>query len=520
VDGPGRRAEEMGVRRRHDGRAAICRPGAAWDGAAVMPNPRRENGLATALLLVVCVLGGIPLVIWLTPHQQLSVAGQHLSVGARAPSLSLVGPARLVQIGNTELDIARLRVYGPLRPELTVGPVERDALITTLLEPQRRHTAQAEAVHTLGAGFARWYGWATVLLLAFLFAATAAVASVRLLVALRRLSRQEHHPVTAVEVWHRMSRQIRRMAALALGVSLLAWIASGTLAYAGAVRGLRDVRSLSDLVGNYYLSPSPVGPPVSGYQGAVIGDSRASRVGGPVVPDADEDDQACVRSTDSLAAELGHLLDTRVLNLACPGASITEGLREPQQQGGRTLPAQVGRLKQVQDLDFVVVVIGPNDLFWGDFLAYCYTVDICRDNLTNGEFDYRLAAFDRSYGDLLRDLNDLPGSPQVIVMTSYDAFAPDADCADTRGPAGSQGLSPQNIALLADRNAQLNRVLVTGAERYGFDVARPQLAPLCAPDTDGLGPDLQGLRDPHPFHPTGIGMIRLAAAVAHAVRPL
>ena len=46
---------------------------------------------------------------------------------------------------------------------------------------------------------------------------------------------------------------------------------------------------------------------------------------------------------------------------------------------------------------------------WTDFLRYCYGVPDCADALTQNEFDYRLAAFDRAYGDLLVDLNDLPG---------------------------------------------------------------------------------------------------------------
>jgi hypothetical protein len=243
------------------------------------------------------------------------------------------------------------------------------------------------------------------------------------------------------------------------------------------------------------------------------------RVGGPPVPDGSPDDVACARSTDSLAAEIGQLIPARVLNLACPSATITSGLRGPQDQGGRSIPAQIGVLKQVQNLRFVVVAIGPNDMGWTDFLRYCYGVPDCSDQLTQGEFDYRLAAFDRVYGDLLIDLNDLPGRPQVIVVTSYDPFLPDADCADTRAE-GHPGLNPAKIELLHARNKQLNDVLAAGAEKYGFAVARPELAPLCTKGDDGLGPDLQGMSDPFPFHPTGIGSLRMASSVVRLIQPL
>jgi lysophospholipase L1-like esterase len=480
---------------------------------------RELRSWPTLTLVAVCLFAGMPATIALTPSQELSVAGQHLAVGARNPSLSVSGPAQLVQIGNTKLDLARLNIYGPLRPQLTLGPVQRDAAAATLLDPQRRREAQAQAVPAIAGGFLRWYGWATLGLLAFTLTASAVVGLLRLSVTLRR----QHRRLTATEIWHRSSGQLRGMTIVAVATVMLAWAAAGALAYAGTMHGLREVRSLADLVGAHYTAPSAVGPPVRGFSGAVIGDSRVSRVGGPLVEVPTEDDRACVRSTDSLANQVGVVLGTRVLNLACPGASIARGLRGPQEQGGRVLPAQVGRLKQTEGLRFVVVAVGPNDLYWGDFLAYCYAVANCRDNLMHGEFGYRLAAFDREYGDLLQDLNELPGKPQIIIMTSYDVFEPDADCDDTRGPAGApaaHGLDRASIQLLAERNADLNAVLTTGAGKYGFDVATPRLTALCEPDDDQLGPDLQGLRDGYPFHPTGVGVIRMASSVALVVKPL
>ncbi len=473
----------------------------------------------TALVCLLCLLLGLPATILLTPDQDVVVAGQSLSVGARPPTLSLSGPAQLVQIGNTQLDIAPLRVYGPLRPRLTLGPVQRNAAAAAALEDGNGHDVRDAAVTTIRDGFVRWYVWAALILLAITAALTAVVSCVRMLVTLRREVRNEHKPLTTAEIWHRSSAQIRGMTVGAVIVTMLGWGAAGGLAYTGAVSGLAEVRSLSDLVGTYYVTPSPVGPAVHGYVGAVIGDSRAARAGGPLVDPATDDDRACARSADSLANEIGTLTGARVANLACTGASITAGLRGPQIQGGRVLPPQVALLKQIEGLQFVVVVIGPNDVSWTDQLRYCYSVAACQDNLTRGEFGYRLAAFDRDYGNLLHDLNDLPGSPQIIVMTSYDVFMPDATCADARGPIGAPGLNPDSIRLLVDRTRQLNDVLVGGAEKYGFGVAEPSVKPLCDDGVDQLGPDIQGLTDSSPFHPTGIGMIRLASSVVRLIAP-
>jgi lysophospholipase L1-like esterase len=480
---------------------------------------RELQSWATWLLVALCVLVGIPAVIVFTPDQQISVAGQHLSIGARTPSLSLSGPAQLVQIGNTELDITPLDIFGPLRPRLTLGPVQRNAGAAAAIDPATSKQANADALGTVIGAFVWWYVWATILLVLFTLAATAAAGYLRILVTLRRHSREQHRMLTVAEIWHQSARQIRGMSIVAVVLVLAVWVGAGLFAYRGTVAGLHNVRSVENLVGTYYVAPSPEGPPVQGYTGAVIGDSRASRVGGPLVADATPDDKACGRSSDSLANEVGRLLDQRVLNLACPSASIPFGLRAPQEQNGRLLPAQVGVLKQMQGLRFVVVMIGPNDLAWTDFLKYCYSVDNCQDRLTEGEFTYRLAALDRDYGNLLQDLNDLPGKPQIIVVTSYDVFKPDASCDDAQGPPEARGLNPQNIQLLLRRNAQLNDVLANGAGKYTFDVARPALTTLCEASHDQLGPDLQGLTEPYPFHPTGIGMIRIASSVARVVKP-
>lgn len=490
-------------------------PGALW---------RDLRSWPTLLLLAACLLVGVPVTIALTPAQDVTALGQHVALAARTPTPTLSGPAQLVQIGNTSLDVAPLQVWGPMRPQITLGPVQRNEAAAEVLDPATTDSARADAAATLTNGFLRWYAFGALGLVVACLALCAGAGCIRMLVLLRRHSRGAGTHLTVADLWHRSAGWLGRATGLALTVSLLAWGACGWLAYDGAARGLGNVTSLTQLVGAYHLSPSPVGPKVFGYTGAVIGDSRAARVGGPTIPDATTDDVACERSADSLADELGVLLGEPVRNLACSGASISQGLRGPQPRGGDSVvPAQVGLLKQMDGLRFVVVAIGPNDLGWSDLVTYCYGVADCADRLTAGEFDYRLAAFDRDYGNLLQDLADLPGHPQVVVMTSYDVFAPGDDiagCPDARGPAGVPGLDPTKIELMHERNQALNTILRTGAQKYGFTVSDPPLAPLCSPrPRDALGADLQGLGDRYPFHPTGVGSLRTAAATARLITP-
>lgn len=537
-------------------------PDDARDGARGPTRPgllRELRAWPTVALVAFCLLVGLPVTVALTPDQEVTALGQHLGVGARAPTPTLAGPAQLVQIGNTALDLPRLRVYGPLRPRLTMGPVQRNADAARVFDPATRGQAQADAVDSITRGFVRWYVGGGLGLLAFALAAAAGAGCLRMLAVLRARSRagEDAGPHAVAEIWHHLSGAIARMTILAVAASTLAWFAAGALAYTGTVRGLARVGSLADLVGSSSVSPGPAGPPVTGFAGAVIGDSRAVRVGGPPVARPAPGDVACGRSSDSLAAELGGLLDTSVLNLACPSATTAAGLLGPQTRSGLLLPPQVGVLKQLQGLRFVAVAVGPNDVGWSDLVTYCYAVESCADNLSRGEFDYRLTAFDRDYGNLLAELAALPGQPRVVVVTSYAALpdAPEPTCVDLRGPAGAAGLSTAEVELIDARNDELNAVLVAGARKYGFGIARPHLRSLCAPPPAGVtatapaptaaggspasaaagvggaprpdvtgpagavGPDLQGLADAFPFHPTGTGSLRTAAAVARQIAP-
>ena len=103
-----------------------------------------------------------------------------------------------------------------------------------------------------------------------------------------------------------------------------------------------------------------------------------------------------------------------------------------------------------------------------------------------------------------------------------------------RGPEGTQptpgGQSAINVTGLPGTAAATGTgtgtgtatglsVLVGGASKYGFSVAVPRLTPLCTDSRDHLGADIQGLQDTNPFHPTGVGSIRMASAVVQAIRP-
>ena len=50
---------------------------------------RELRAWPTVLLVAFCLLVGVPVTVALTPEQQVTALGQHLSVGARTPSPTL-----------------------------------------------------------------------------------------------------------------------------------------------------------------------------------------------------------------------------------------------------------------------------------------------------------------------------------------------------------------------------------------------------------------------------------------------
>src|SRR5262245_55815618 len=140
---------------------------------------REARSWPTLVVAVLCLLIGVPAAIILTPQQQLTIAGQHMSVGARVPTPTLSGPAHPVQVGNTHLDLAPFQIWGPLRPQLTLGPVSRNAAAAAALDPKTSGQTEADALSNLAWGFVRWYVWATVGLIAFTLGSTALAGYLR-----------------------------------------------------------------------------------------------------------------------------------------------------------------------------------------------------------------------------------------------------------------------------------------------------------------------------------------------------
>ncbi len=142
----------------------------------------------------------------------------------------------------------------------------------------------------------------------------------------------------------------------------------GILLTASSTPGvLRSVKTLDDLVGSDPLAalPQAVNHPLPSVQAVVIGDSTAAAVGNPPLAGATALDRACGRSSEAYAADLATVNNWKVLNLACSGATIRNGLLGVQVlNDGQVAPPQLIEAQQATHAKVIIVSVGADDVQW------------------------------------------------------------------------------------------------------------------------------------------------------------
>jgi lysophospholipase L1-like esterase len=451
--------------------------------------PRRaRQWVAWLALLVVSAAAGIAIALLVTPMQTVTVAGQVIQVGTSAPTLSLSGPGQVDLFGQSLP--TNLLFAGPVRPRLQLSQITINSELTTFV--QGDHPAEAERIlgSRLADGWKRYFAWETVI----------AGASALLLVG-------------AVAGWRRVPHRTT-IKLLVAGLAVTEAINLGAImitAYT-APSLLRQVHSLNELVGSQTHLPRirANGPPLPGVQVVVMGDSTAAGAGLAPLPGSSSTARACGRSSDSYADDLSVANGWRVLNLACDGATISDGLLGPQDHDGQILPPQFAEAERAVRLSAVIVSVGADDLNWAAEVRYCSVTPRCNDRATTAYFQQQLASFSQDYLDLLSRLAALPTHPQVIINQYYDPFGAEPGC------LSRAGLSAANLETLTSRLDTLNAVLADGAAQFNFSSPQPDFTghQLCTPQ-----PYVQGLNAAAPFHPTVLGQLAIALADQAALRP-
>ncbi|MDK1342354.1 SGNH/GDSL hydrolase family protein [Streptomyces sp. 378] len=439
-----------------------------------------------ALGLSGLALAAVWLAVRITPLQPVSAAGQTVRVGAAPLGWSLSGPGRLDLFGQTLP--TRPHFEGPIRPRLELTRIKEDAEVARLLRSGDHQRLTLEVGRKLASGWIRYGAWQT--------AVAAGLVALPLLAwtGLRRIP-----PGRTVLV-------------LATGLALVTAVNTVGLHLLASdtPQVLREVRSLRDLVGASPSAPVPraEGPPLGEVRAVALGDSTAAGTGNRPLPDPSDLDRACQRSADSYPEALARANDWKVLNLACSGATVRDGVLGVQILGERVAPPQFAQAQRATEAFAVMVSVGANDVRWSDLVQLCAISPSCDDRASTAFFQNRLARFALDYRTLLRRLGALPQHPSVLVNEYYDPFGPDVGC------LSDEGLTRRKAEVLSSRLAALNTVLRQGAEAAGFTTVKPDFEGhrLCSAQ-----PYVQGPADRAPLHPTAAGALALALSNQQAL---
>ena len=429
--------------------------------------------------------------IWLAlqvaPLQTVSAAGQTAQVGAAVPGFSLSGPGELDLFG--QVIPTKPQFTGPIRPLLKLTHITIDDEVARLLRTDSPRTLELNLSQQLAQGWTRYFEWETLIAAGFAVVALVAVAGI---------GRQPYQ---------KMAKTVVAGLVVVIAVNV-----GGVLLTASSTPGvLRSVKTLDNLVGADPLTaPQQAATrPLPGVQAVVIGDSTAAAIGNPRPRHATPLDRACRRSSESYAADLAMVNNWTVLNLACSGATVQNGLLGAQVLGnGQVVPPQLAEAARATHAKVIVVSVGADDVQWSIMTRLCVASTVCNDKVSAAFFAKLVGDFTRSYYELLGDLSALPGSPAVLVNQYYSPFGADLSC------LAKYGITAAKEQVLAARLNQLNTVLAQGAQTFGFGVTGPQFTghELCTADPYVQGPD-----DPAPLHPTAEGELAIALADQQAL---
>lgn len=454
-------------------RLRLARPWAVWV----------RRGLDGIVLVVLCG-AAIWLAVQVTPLQRVDAAGQTIQVGATSPHLTRSGPGELDLFGQAIATKARFD--GPIRPKLRLTHITVDAQVAALVRNGDHGRLALSGRLT--------EGWRRYCVRESLVAAGFAALLMTAAVGVRRWSRRTKVVVVA-------SGLLSVLLANSTGIYLLA---------ASTPRTLRGVKSIDDLVGQSPERAVPVakGPPLRDVRAVVIGDSTAAALGNPLVDKPDALDRACGRSKDSYAAYLSEANGWNVLNLACSGATIRDGVLGVQISGDQVAPPQLSVAERASSASVVIISVGANDVHWADLTRLCVAANACDDQASTAYFQQQLDGFTNDYYQLLQQLAALPQHPTVLINEYYDPLGQDLDCLKP------QGFTPAMAAALHGRLAGLNAVLSNGAETFGFTSVPQHFGGhgLCTERPFVQGPGAEA-----PLHPTAAGELAIALADQHAL---
>ncbi len=234
-----------------------------------------------------------------------------------------------------------------------------------------------------------------------------------------------------------------------------------------------------------------------------LGDSVAAGLGlGAVVGET-----SCGRTESAYPALIAQEKGYELVNLACSGATTSEGINGEQKTKSTTVPSQISQLSQYRKPALITVTIGANDIDWTGPIVDCF-IAVCGTEKDTTKVTNKLTELEKNLDASLSSINKTyNNAPPKVVFTTYYSFtsSSQATCAQFAGVTDAEG------RWLAEQATRLNDTIKNAVSKYSYatyvDVTF---------DNNGLCDQtswLQGVRDPAPFHPTLTGQQAIKDAI-------
>jgi lysophospholipase L1-like esterase len=237
-----------------------------------------------------------------------------------------------------------------------------------------------------------------------------------------------------------------------------------------------------------------------------LGDSVAAGLG---LKTPSDENNGCGRTEESYPSLIAYSENYELQNLACSGATVSEGILGPQKVEGSELPSQFEQLRKFSKPELITVTIGANDIDWTEPIMKCFLAT-CGSEEETAAIAQKLATLETNLTSVFEDISNLyDDQPPKVIMTSYYTIADQSN--STCGTLS--GVTNDEIEWVSARFNDLNKAIETTAAEYPF-VSFAQLEfenkGLCTYEAW-----VQGVGSPAPLHPTAAGQEAIKKAVVN-----
>lgn len=306
---------------------------------------------------------------------------------------------------------------------------------------------------------------------------------------------------------------MRRYILSFISMVLLAGVVIGPMVHASASAAggvLQSQGSAATATNANARAVTPVQTPVqSGAPYVAMGDSVAAGAGLPSLSGATSQDEICDRSSQAYPYYIAAALQTTVVQLACSGAKVDEGIYGTQVRSGSRIPAQLPVAFASGTPELITVTIGANDVRWTQFIRQCY-VTRCGFAIDNARMQLYRADLRIELTRMLSQINTRSaGSPPRVLVGGYYSPIASTEC------LRANRITAAEVTWLDDQTARLNQAIRSVVPLFSFAEFVP--VSFAGHEVCSADPWVQGLEAAAPIHPTAMGQAAIAQTFLTAI---